>query len=296
MSWATLAILAVVPAAIGSAADKIMHDREKNRIHDFLLRVWNRVDDTAVPCLPQLMAKCTLAATRFVFGPRLWSPRAVGLGIALSFTLSSLAMAVGLTDNIMPPTLLEIRLSDVVRRGLPELLRILDIQIASMLLTNLLFDVLTCLVTLHILRTVERARPHIVIIVVVLDCFLAFVFAIGCVCVPSLLLLGHVARLEEIQHLAGIYVKLLTLHPLSGDGYFAVVILYGATTLIPTLAYTVLLIGLTIAKPVISAVRWAAMYILEASVDAKSGTVFTVLGCLFTMFAAIAKAIHMLSC
>ncbi len=80
MSWESFAILVLVPAAIGAAADKIMLDRHQSRIRGFLLRIWNRIDDTSVPCLPQLMANRTLAATRFVFGPQRWSARRVVLG------------------------------------------------------------------------------------------------------------------------------------------------------------------------------------------------------------------------
>ena len=65
--WATL-LLAGLIAGVGPIIDRLLLTRQKGVLHNALIRMWNRLDDTSIPHIPKLMAKTIVSFLSITFG------------------------------------------------------------------------------------------------------------------------------------------------------------------------------------------------------------------------------------
>lgn len=277
MSWPLVPLLCTVLITAGVAADKILHDREHKRVRKSLKRLWDRLDKTPVPQIPKFVARRTLAATASIFGRRKWSFRAPALICLLSFGFTVTALALG---------------SWLARADLSVLYEVMSVDPAHFLLTNLLFDSITILVTLSVLQVIKRVHPGLGLILLFVDCLLAYLLAITClysifwVTWPSPLPFSWLDTFSFPAQVRDAPRPNPDLRPIIAFFCFA------ATTLFPTVVYALLVLATTMAKPLISAVRSAALYVLRPTWDPKKDTIFTILGSLLAFLVAVAGVIH----
>jgi hypothetical protein len=86
----------VTVLALGPAFDRLVPRRHKAHIHDWLTKVWLRLDDMPVPEYPVSIAHATLAASLRALGGDWISKRAVARYLLASGLLTLIAVASGL--------------------------------------------------------------------------------------------------------------------------------------------------------------------------------------------------------
>ncbi len=167
-SLTIIAAICAVPAAIGVALDRFLLRRTKSALYDSLLYMWDRLDETSVPNLPQLMATTTLTAGSRLLGITSGWFHVAGCTMLISFVLTYSALWIGSSFDLG---------------------RIADPLIAAkryqgglflLLLINLLFDFLTAFVTWHVLRFVQRHGFLVSLAAILADTVVAIALAYSC--------------------------------------------------------------------------------------------------------------------
>lgn len=159
---------------------------------------------------------------------------------------------------------------------------------------NLAFDILTIVVTFHVLRCIVNAKPIRALYLLVFDIFAALLFAIGCA-------LSLSAVIDGLGDLANPFFTLLAVFTwdeiakdvVVEDGFFA------STTLLPTSVFISIMIFFILAKPIAVYGRGGLLFmfkritqddpIIPANEDKFQP--FTLLGILLSVIGALAGTI-----
>lgn len=278
---AVFAVIAAVPPAIGGIVDRLLLDRTKGAMHDRLLRIWVRLDDTTIPDLPALMARVGLRAASTILASNRGWLFTVGRCTLFSFVITGLALWIGWN------------VEDVRGETTIGFLARYQGGCTALLTINLVFDLLTVWISWRVLKYICEHSVLPSLFVIALDLALALGLAVFCG-TTVLLWDGSAHTFGEAFSLATrCLTSLSTLRPLRTSEL--TVGLYSSTSLIPTVSYMLLLLLMYASKPLLTFGQWFLQYFLERATqvdDPKELIVFTLLGGLWTVLAVVSGAVY----
>jgi hypothetical protein len=243
---------------------------------------WDRLDDATVPDILRLTVDLGIAVWRRVLGRGRWSwVKAVFMVVSVSGLLTTLAITLGkgaktVTLDLFLYMVKSIFIGQVARHA------------QNVILLNLLFDTLTVIATVSLIRQIHSNRPLFTLGLIVSALFVATLLAWLClmtiyVGIEDESLRGAFHRiLGLIQDLPSVYQDWQTQGGVPKDQVTQIrtnasALLYASTTLIPIIAYSMVAILLLILKGIVDFGRWALMTILEKITEQELG-VFTRIG------------------
>ena len=281
---------------MGVGIDRFLLNRHKGVIHNKLLAMWVWLDDFRIPEFHKFMAESAVRAYRRVMGTKALSWRPWVIALEASVLLTLLAIFVGGHVALSDPNI-----AAAVRvPGPPG-----GINLAWWLLAfvgvNFIFDVVTVIVTVLILRKIARTNVLAGVLLITVDLGLAFLFAILClrtlgVC-ESVMLGRGLAGGPSISDSYEVVVNTLSLSAGLGSEYLYGIGLYALTTFIPTGLYLLFLLLLIPARASLYLGKRAVMYFCEKGTepdDPKDMIVFTLLGTFFSLVGLLLKGLHFL--
>lgn len=300
LTWQTTAVVCVLLATLGGAADLWIGQRGKTKLHDGLVHIWYRLSETPVPDLAPLLAHRTLyLGSRLVGGPGL-SMRALLILFLVSFLLSLNTFTIGywLDQRIVGE-------APHARSIVGNLLYFLSLRAfwLGAVPVNLAFDAATVLVTIKVLQVVRSTSGALASLAIAVDLLIAILLACLCVIVFDLV---EIATGENA--LAGSFInnaKILMLrqwgavmillgYPVPYEEFDIGHLFFSATTLIPTVICLTLLYAMLVAKPILSLLRFLLMGFLNRTTEPEPTNLlaFTMVASVFNVVAVSAATAH----
>lgn len=153
---------------------------------------------------------------------------------------------------------------------------------------NIPFDLATVWVSLKMLQIVSERKPLMGIIAIGMDLIIAIGLAVLCASMAIALLAGepNPLSLGFDRVIRAVAVLFGTIPVEYGDDWEFTSGFLGTTTLIPTMAYLLVLLLLYLAKPIFDVGRSAAMYLFERASEDEPVKMI-----LFTLIGSIGAAI-----
>ncbi len=272
--------LASIPATIGIVIDRLLLNRTKGTLHQNLLKYWIRLDESNIPDLVTIMARVGISAIQFVFRPN----SSLLFKTVISFTLSGMI------------TLLAILIGEILSSSYQPFsnLTYQPFIVFQLIAINFPFDLLTVVITYHLLIKISEERAVNQAYLIFLDIIAASVCAILCGIFALLWFDSKYTFFEMLRRLFS-YILIL-LEPAGTTGSDSAIIgAYVSTTLIPTMSYMILLFFLILTKPIIIFGKKYAAYFIERVTEVKDHReliVFTLLGCHFSAIVVIVSALN----
>jgi hypothetical protein len=280
--WSTIIIVMGFFAGIGPIIDRLMLNRHKGRLYDWLLLLWNRLDETNIPNLPRLMAEWSLSIIRRTIGQKIYSIKSIGKIIFISALLTTMGITLPMYF--------------IIDKHSVSLMFVISCFIFLGPI-NLPFDLITVFVSYKILKIIRLKSPIVGLAAIILDLILAIILAILCASTITIDLEEFSVSKAFVMALDGVKRAVFTLFgimPISLEGdydFLYVAGFLGSTTLIPTILYMGLMLILLISKPISEFAKKTAMYFFESVTEDKPEKliVFTLLGSIASAIVLIAK-------
>ena len=274
------------------AIDRFLLRRQKGKFHDRLLHWWNALDDTAVPDIPRRMAGSTLGVVHKLLGSQFWSARSLIILSTTSAALTLSALILGASQSTSESLIPD--LSDVL--WMASLAVENPKEILGLIALNFPFDLLTGVVTLHVLMIVKSRDSIFAFPSIAVDILLAFLLALLCgsaVIELNILTLfpsdfewpGEILRESGRSIFQALTFSVTEQQPIA---------MFAITTLVPTVIYMAVLSTMFLAKPVLNIGKKITLLFLERATEQKPQNliVFSLVGTLFSLIVLIVKTIQ----
>ena len=281
MSWDLMGKIAITMGArvpAGMILDFYTINRRPGW-HDAVTNCWSRIRRISVPQLPQRMAQLTLKAFLF-FSKR----KIIGCIIFLlvSLCLTSIALS-GLDVFVLN--------SELIKGVSKSLNAYTKLELLVLYTVNFTYDFFTFYITLRILQHIQESTNFRIIFLVLSDLVAASVLAVLCVLTAALFLvfIGSQPVFNLKSELDGLYLQLkyfIIFDPLTLAISGVADLFYSSTTLIPSLVYHFVLVGLVLLKVFSEIGKFIAVNLLGAA-SAHSRNKFPAFTMLMGLFAVI---------
>ncbi|MBN2395715.1 MAG: hypothetical protein JXC36_04540 [Candidatus Atribacteria bacterium] len=300
-------------AAIGSGLDHLLLERQRSKLYELVFGWWERIEMLKMRRLDREMAQLFLRAEHKIFGKKRYNFRWIFTALTISFMLTTLALVFGeymffSIANTSPPW-----------NGhgkcplIQAILYIPEHEPKYLYPINLFFDILTLTVTVYLISRLANSKSKLDRIwIYPLDITAAFMFAWLCYFVAAIMegvaLPGGVDPIELKINLASFkmffseysrmgnaiyYYYFDTVKVSSEDLNVLATFLFSNTTLLPTIAYIVILFLLSLSRFIFVSIRRIVLQVLERSLETNK-SIFFYTGCLLGLINIIFKLIFAL--
>ena len=273
--WSELATVWGVSVGIGIGIDMLFIRRvHKASLHRSLIKIWHALQKTTVPELaapiarsitlrfPPIFRHSRYEAQEYTSGWISWSTLLASIGLSVLLTIFALSLAFFVNEIVFS-------LNELAGLFWKDL-----VVLFAFFPPNILFDVLTVAITLHILTIVAISRPLKAVLALAIDAVIAGLLAITVAIVADKFVSQVLGDTYEFE---GIYENLDNLR----RGFLWIVspdheeaarhlflnVAYASTTLLPTVVVLLVVISAVVAKPIAELGRVVAIHILGASTD-----------------------------
>lgn len=315
-----IATISTLIAALGAGIDKLLRDSQRNAISERILRWWEQVERIEAPNIVPTMSRWFIQAEQLVFGSRIISVRWIATTIVVSATLTTCAILIG--DHVYTGR----SWSDTLR-WFPNYFPIFTLP------ANYFFDFCTLGLTVVIMRTITTSGSFKASSLILLDMLMASIFAVSAYilifdvltirAIPTSLSIFSCCPLDlnvdRIQTVFQYYLgdtseyfwpfRLLDEIPTpmagaaSEGGWFdrhpawkgrMARSWFANTSLIPTIAYLLLLLLIIASTATVKGVRWVLLHLFALDIETDK-SIFLYSGVLIGLIATSIKLVVELS-
>lgn len=264
-------------SSLGIALDKLILPHQHNIIKDYLLKIWDRVDDIHISDVPKKMVVLYLNVERKIFGKRFhirWWLSLISISIILTTFVLIMGRSLGifLAYSCSTEVIDEITLFRSIEIGYWYYISNINHRIIYPL--NILFDTVTLFVTVQLLSKFLNSTGVIRYIIILADIF---------ICLLLFNLCFYLAfQLDSTAggmppNIIDVFPRLINDKKELGCTYYHVylsTIFFVSTILIPTLVYLLMIFIFLVAKSSVHISKFVTLQITELGVSGDKSVFF----------------------
>lgn len=285
LDWATVILTITIIGVIGPGIDLLMLYRHKNKLQEYCLNAWNKLDDASIPDLGRLLARRVSSLLEILIGN--WSFLNIAKSAFLIIIINSIVLYISYILFFEKNTFGETRQ-----------FFILFTIFWPILLINVPFDYLSISVTRWTLRKVSSGK----IISATFHCFFDLVIAavLATLCASAYVFLEQGPVILEhpleganrIHRVIGVASGIVPFEMRADDWEYSIGIL-ALTTFFPTLFFILVIAMAITVKSVVEIIQWIFMYIFEKFTENDAGSIgiFAKLSALAVLVILVTKMI-----
>ncbi|WNO11267.1 hypothetical protein [Teredinibacter sp. KSP-S5-2] len=294
MDWKLLIAVTSLPVVFGVLIDTWMTAGQKDKLYDRLCLWFLKIEDTTLPNLPKVMASSSVGFVHGILGTKWVSKRSLLIMMLGSTFITSAAIISG-----------AILSKGSILEGLDKSFEFVS-YFHILLPVNYVFDGLTFIITVSVLVKLTKNINLFSILVVLFDIALAFLFGVLCLSFSGAFIDHNITN-----DFAGFFEDFYFNIPRYWDrivGFFIAILswdfsetrepeamLYGSTTLLPTIGYFLFFYFLIFARFILWIGRLFAVQWIQVATenlpkeDSSKFKPFTLIGLAFSGMLGVIK-------